>query len=398
MKTKLSALQKKIVTLVISHWKKDFTGISALEISETIGKTHGEILSEAKTLKEAGYFHLREDVELYPVKFGVDEKGNFIHERTGKVMTAIVFPEKVILKKIFEKEKKDHGYYTNQLHLGDSQISLRFFKQEVLKKYFEQPEKYYSHDDIINGRIGTRDQYYFSLPEATRGQGKGIISQIRYGKRKLKNGDIAIAVILNDLSRLSLREQLYWASFEIDSPNFAEQDEEYDKFIRQSFLAEWIDYKDPLKQIVEAVKSINDLCVKKYKMNLFKKYENPRLKYPLFNNKGNYVEAHKELWKIVGSFNKPLLEELIKKRSIKEPDNYKKLKEFGLLKLVLSNLENDKKKIIIEPFEECNKNRCIDAHDIDEAQIEKIDYITKYKEDCKKLAKSLEELKLILQE
>jgi len=394
---KLTDLQKKIVTLAIKHWKKNFTGISALDISENLDKTHEEILIEAGKLEQLGFFHIRENVDLYPIKFGIDEDGKFIHERMGKVTTSMLFPTKIILKEIFEKERKDYGYYTNQLHLGDSQISLRFFKQEVLKKYFDQPEKYYINDDIVNGRIGTRDQYYFSLPEAIREQNQEIISQIRYGKRKLSNGSLAIAVILIDLSRLPLREQLYWAGFEIDNPTFAEKDEEYENFLRQNFLAEWIDYKDPLKQIIKIINDINEICITKYNLNFFRETENPRLKYPLINNKGNYIEAHKELWKVIGSFNKSLVKKLVEDLSIQKPSYYDKLKEYGLFKLLFSNLENNKRQGILKPFEICNQARNKDAHEIDEARIEDINFVSKFRNDCERLVESLEEIKNFFQ-
>jgi len=394
---KLTDLQKKIVTLAIKHWKKNFTGISALDISENLDKTHEEILIEAGKLEQLGFFHIRENVDLYPIKFGIGEDGKFIHERMGKVTTSMLFPTKIILKEIFEKERKDYGYYTNQLHLGDSQISLRFFKQEVLKKYFDQPEKYYINDDIVNGRIGTRDQYYFSLPEATRDQNQEIISQIRYGKRKLSNGSLAIAVILKDLSRLPLKEQLYWAGSEIDNPIFAEHDEEYEKFLRQNFLAEWIDYKDPLKQIIKIINDINEICITKYNLNFFRKTGNPRLKYPLINNRGNYIEAHKELWKVIGSFNKSLVEKLVEDLSIQKPSHYDKLKEYGLFKLLFSNLENNKGQRILKPFKICNQARNKDAHEIDEARIEDINFVSKFRNDCEQLIESLEKIKNFFQ-
>ena len=63
----LTDLQKKIVTLAIKHWKKNFTGISALDISENLDKTHEEILIEAGKLEQLGFFHIRENVDLYPI-------------------------------------------------------------------------------------------------------------------------------------------------------------------------------------------------------------------------------------------------------------------------------------------------------------------------------------------
>ena len=116
------------------------------------------------------------------------------------VDTIIAFPERHVLAEVFEKAGKDYGVFTNRLHRGDNQIFLYFFRQDVLDKYLQYLDRYLIDDTIVGGHILTKDSYYFSLPENKRD--KETFGHITYGKRRLKEGGIAIAAIAKDLSDL----------------------------------------------------------------------------------------------------------------------------------------------------------------------------------------------------
>ena len=245
-------MKEKILEIAVQYWNEKFGGISALHIAQTWTISHQEILQYFHILRNEGKGTIRENVKLYPISFG--KKGTIAE---GEVVTAVFFPSKEILKKQFEIENKDYSPFLNRLHQGNSRIKHYYFILEVLDKYFRHPEQYYIHDDVIGGYISTKDEYYLSFPENTRDE--NTFALIRYGKRKLADDSVVIAVILYDLSELPLKEQKYWEYYEIDHPDFSTIDNDFENYIRQKFEAEFVDYEDPLSNIVEKIESINRL-------------------------------------------------------------------------------------------------------------------------------------------
>lgn len=290
------------------------------------------------------------------------------------------------------------GIYANRLHKGDSPIESYYFDQEVLQRYFNHPEQYSIEDGMTGGSILTKDEYYFSLPEESRDI--KTFAQIRYGKRRLKDGSIVVTVIAIDLARLPYKEQQYWTSYEIKNPQFAEKDEAFEAYFRSQFLAEFVSYEDPLYQIYGIVKDINDIFIRLEGAKLFKNdRENPYLRYPITNTLKAYQEAHKELFKLIGSdaLDKDVLFRLLKNRlGIKEKvlkNSEGKIKgSWALLKVLIEKTPG----ATFDPLKECQEARVKDAHIIEKARLPNMDFRQKFQDDCRRILGTLSRLKLFL--
>ncbi|MGB7291252.1 MAG: hypothetical protein WBD99_03680 [Thermodesulfobacteriota bacterium] len=335
----------RLLDQIIGHWKKEFTGISALDLSHSLGLTHPVVIEKLKELANEGKISLRE-AALFPIPLtpsSGDHSEKSTNENQEGVDTLIAFPSRDILEKAFAKESVDYGTFTNRLHKGDIQIKHYYFQPEVLDKYFNYPDRYYIKDDIVEGLIMTKDDYYFSLPENERDVDTFAI--IRYGKRRLKDDKVAIAVIDHDLSELPKKEQLHWASHEIEKPEFLEEDKEYELYWKQNFDAEIIEYEDPLQQIYETIRKVNDKTGEKLFRN---ESENPWLKYPVINTEKEYQNAHSELFKLIGrdSLNKDVLLTILKNKlkvsdeDLLRDDTKEEKGQWALFKTLISKVSN----------------------------------------------------------
>src|SRR5438132_972828 len=105
-----------LLSLVVDRWKKDFKGISALEIADMLD-------------------------------------------------TLMAFPSRSVLEDAFHKDRVDYGVFTNRMHLGDGHIQLYYFKREVLDRYLKDPEKYEVDDDATGGDVRMTSNYFMSLSD-----------------------------------------------------------------------------------------------------------------------------------------------------------------------------------------------------------------------------------------
>ncbi|NPV41968.1 MAG: hypothetical protein HPY72_11600 [Anaerolineae bacterium] len=188
---------------------------------------------------------------------------------------------------------------------------MYYFEIEVLKRYFDHPEKYRITDSVIGGDILTRDEYYRSL--SAEEADELTFSYLRYGKRQLSDRKVVISVIVHDLSKLPVKEQQYWYSYEIDSPNFSSDDKDFEKFIRRDFGAEIVDDEDPMMLLLDEIHKINQLDKKQ---PLFFKTENPHLFPPIINTKKGLSDACSELYKILGpdNLNQGFVAQILRKK------------------------------------------------------------------------------------
>lgn len=388
-------MKEKILSIAVQHWKEEFAGISALDIAEKLCISHQEALRYIYILRDEGKGTLNENVKLYQISFIVDKKDySVIEEKRGEVVTAVFFPSKEILKRQFKIENKDYGAFLNRLHQGDSQLVHYYFGLEVLNKYLSHPEQYDIRDDVIGGHILTKDEYYSSLPEDTRDANS--FAQIRYGKRKLVDGSVVIAVILRDLSRLPLKEQKYWEAYEIDNPNFSTSDSDFEKYIRQNFEAKFIDHGDPLSGILERIKSINGLCSALYNGKLFRNEESDFLTYPFINTEKAYNDAHKELYKLIGpdSLNKELIKHILLESLGKEDDDLihkESQREKGTIKLfqmIFENLDIQGQESIKNAWDIVGTARRESAHEIAQPILSQKDFVKQFRDDCTDLLRA----------
>lgn len=386
-------MKEKILKIAIKHWKENFSGISALSITQKISVSHQEVLECFSILRDEGKGTLRENVKLHPISIKLDATGFGDIKREEEVITTMFFPSKQILKQQFEMENKDYGTFLNRLHLGNSQIKLYYFNPEVLDKYFNHLEQYHISDDVIGGYILTKDEYYFSLPEDKRDENP--FGQIRYGKRKLVNSSLAIAVILYDLSELPLKEQKHWEYHEIDEPIFLDIDHDFEKHIRQNFGAEFIDHEDPLTRIIEKIEFINSLFNNE---KLFRNVKNDYLKYPVINTEKSYFEAHKELYKLIGpdSLNKDLIKDILLNNLNKKDEdliNTKTQREKGpknLFEMIFEKIEMEELELIKNALRKVHESRVESVHKITKPTLQENDYIKQFRDDCEILLEAFE--------
>ena len=386
-------MKEKILKIAVKHWNENFGGISALSIAHKISASHQDILECFSILRDEGKGTLRENVTLCPITIKLDANSFDNITEEGEVITTMFFPSKQILKQRFEMENKDYGTFLNRLHLGNSQVKLYYFDLEVLNKYFDHLERYHISDDVIGGHIFTKDEYYLSLPEDKRGE--NTFAQIRYGKRKLVNSSLAIAVILHDLSELPLKEQYHWVHHEIDEPIFLDIDYDFEKHIRQNFGAEFIDHEDPLTGIIEKIESINKLF---NNAKLFKNIKNDYIKYPVTNTEKSYLEAHQELYKLIStdSLNKNLIIDLLQNNLKKSADDLidnKTKRKKSLNELFYTLFENDdidEQTLIKSAWKKIRDPRVKSAHVITKPILQENDYIMQFRGDCEMLLEAFE--------
>ena len=396
-------IRSKILKYIVKRWKQSFVGTSALELADVFRLTHGEVTRRLKILVSRGTVYLHSAQLGQPAEFREykTDNGEIIRFPTNWVMadTVIAFPERHVLVEVFNEERKDYGVFTNRLHRGDSQVSHYFFYQDVLDRYLQHPDRYLIHDTIVFGYILTKDAYYFSQPEDRRD--KETFGQIRYGKRRLKEGGIAIAAIAKDLSALPYKEQQYWASHEIESgTEFAGEDQEFEKYFRAMFEAEWVSYEDPLQGIHDVAECINNLTDRIVCGKLFRNTsENPHLRYIVRNTVKAYQGVHKELYKLLGadSLGKNVLQALLKKLGAKEEElrdeNGEEKKEWGLFKLFVSNFCNAD----FAPLQRCFDARVADAHKIETINLPKDDLTLRFRVDCGEILKTLKSIESYLE-
>ncbi len=394
--------RNSVLKYVVERWKQSFVGTSALELADRFSLTPSEVTRRLEVLVGQGTVYLRSAQlgQADDFRESKADNGQIIRFPTHWKMvdTVIAFPERHVLAEVFDQERKDYGVFTNRLHRGDSQLHHYFFRQDVLDKYLQHPDRYLIKDTIVAGCLLTKDAYYFSLPEDKRDT--ETFAEIRYGKRKLQQGGIAIAAIAKDLSGLPYQEQQYWASYEIQAgTEFAKDDQEFEKYYRANFEAEWVSYEDPLEGIGNAVESINNLTDRIVCGKLFRNTsENPHLRYIVRNTAKAYQDMHKELYKSLGadSLDKSVLQDLLKKFGASEEElrdqNGKEKKEWGLFKRFVNSFCNAD----FTPLQRCFDARVADAHKVETIKLPNDDLTRKFRTDCGGILKTLKSIESYL--
>ena len=198
-------VRSKLFRYIIERWKSNFTGTSALELADYFNLPHKRVIKILDKLASSGRLHLRE-TKLGQMKIHIVNGRAVVEDYKGVLVdTLIAFPERHILEGIFRSEGKDYGVFTNRLHMGDSQIKQYYFRQDVLDKYLRYQDRYDVYDTVVIGNISTKNAYYVSLPENERDD---VLVSLRYGKRRLKGGNVAIAVGLPPENRSTLNARL----------------------------------------------------------------------------------------------------------------------------------------------------------------------------------------------
>ncbi len=278
--------------------------------------------------------------------------------------------------------------YAERVLRREPVMGLYYFEPEVLEKYCGHQEKYHFHDSVLGGAVATRDQYYLTLPEASRR--RDIFATVDYGRRKLKGGGAAIAAFLYHLGRLPPKEQCYWWSFELEAPDFDDDDPGFQKWLDQELEGALVTHPDPIRSVYEAIRQVNAVVAPSKLFRREREDPNPHLVYPVSNTRKAYSATHKELRKLIGpdSIDVRVVKQLIAEMRL-QPALTGDERPWALFKRLLSDLPADEQKQILEPLERSAAARSLDAHEIDDLKLASEDYVERFKRDCLDISSSL---------
>jgi hypothetical protein len=374
--------RSKVLREAVSYWKQHFKGAGALELSESLGLPHGRVVAILRNLESRGLGWCRPIDAGQRMILELDGDAGVRVRSEPCPPSVIFFPGHEALLEEFRRAGVDYGPYSNLLHLGESQVALRYFGAPVLADYFAQQEKYRCEDQANWGYVDTKDQYYLSLTEAE--QHRWGVS-VRYGKRRLAGGGMAVAAILIDLARLHPAEQRRWECYELKAPSFDREDPGFRDFVRQEFEGERVDHGDPIQGVYDAIRGANEAAAP---CKLFRREQaNPHLVYPVFNNRKAYSAAHKELQKIVGRDNldvkalRCLLRRLTPGIDLPSDEG-----AWALLKRVVAVLLPEDHKAVLAPLERVFSARSLDTHEIDPLGLDPADFHERFARDCESVS------------
>ena len=164
----------EILEYCSKRWFDNPAGISALDLAEHLQITNEAAMRIFESFNELEYGTLNRNVKLYSAHFdpkNVSKSLNFKEE-----ITHIFFPSSKVLATYYEKLgllQQNIPEYEKRLMLGAGQVNQAYFEEEVLRKYFDHPEKYEVEDSESGGSVLSRGE---EIPYIW----------VRYSKRKLE--------------------------------------------------------------------------------------------------------------------------------------------------------------------------------------------------------------------
>lgn len=384
---KLTDQEKKVLRFCSKKWFKNPAGISALDLDREFGFSNKDAMVLFESLVEKGMGTINANVVLYQISFSI---GKNLTPSTGKeAVTNLFFPSKEVLSQNYyssDLSKQDIPEYSKRLHLGAHQIGLVFFTEEVLRKYFDHPEKYKIEDTLAGGNLTTNWENEEEADEYLH---------VRYGKKLINGGRVAVTAIYKDLAMMIPNEQRYWSSFEIKEFISDPGDENFRRFVLRTYEGEIVDFPDP---IAELSKSIQYMNVAIGGEPLFLKSNNIHLHPPVENTRKAYCDSCSELFKLIGPDNikKDVLKKWITGRlGIMENEliNTVSGREFGTLQM-LQVLEREimKNVDLITKIEMIKELRIEADHKIVAETGEDDHYTWKFSVICEETVQSLRKL------
>lgn len=387
------SLKQEILDYALEHWSKNFTGVSAVSVAEKLNCSHKEVLSIFSELKREKKCSLKEGVKLYSISFPFERDSSSVNDAPKEIVTSIFFPSKELLTDNFFNSKlckQNLPEYVTRLHKGYSQIHLIYFSSEVLKKYLEHPEMYNIKDSTSGGVITLKAEYENKLIDSELD--KIWFDKVRFGKRLLANDTVVVATILHDLSELPDSEQSHWHSYELEEPDFSDDDPGFIRFFRRNFEGEWVDYNDPLEKALGKIQEINNLFED---AKLFTQGQNQYLAYPVGNTYKNLCDSCSELYKVVGpdNLNINILKELLRdhfgytEEDFIHKDSGRPFSKLQLLQKITERISEGY--LFIDTINEIKEYRVCADHKIIDPQHSNINYVGEFQRICASLHRSL---------
>ncbi|MEI6088998.1 MAG: hypothetical protein WCR42_00950 [bacterium] len=392
-------IKQAILDYSIKWWIEKSIRITSSDISEKFNLPNEQVMLILEDLESEQKGSLTRNQTDCLIKIEMDEETYTAKISEPIPITVHYFtPSRIILRDHYEKHRMDfenNGEYKNRLILGYSQLELIYFSLEALHKYTDQTEKYIFDDNISGGEVRFNSIYLNDITEDE--QEKIFFEKIWFGKRQQRNGEIAIAVILYDLSVLPITEQQYWASYEIKNGTFMRYDKNFDLFFSRTFDGNWEDVKDPLYELSKNIIEINDIFGKE----IFTISENQYLRYLVKNTYKEFLRCNSELFKLLdnGHLNVRYLKDIYlnfckgDKNNLTHKDSKRDLTSLQVLKLIMESLNTDLSNRYFKHIEKINVNRIADAHKTSVQNPKKINYIDQFTKICYETKNLLVEIK-----
>ncbi len=195
----------------------------------------------------------------------------------------------------FSCNEKKLGNYFGKNPKAPQYTTPVFFKEDVLQKYYNNPNKY----SVDDGRISCNKAWSLRVDN---------------------NCNDYVIVLLGDLGNLHHKEQLYWKSFNIPPSKEGLSDTGFKRFFAGEFC-------DPVKADLELkmkLEQFNELWFKKYTWHLFKPLSKDDSHYlkalHLLTSQDNQAEFNEQILALTKIFidslnEKELVKEIIEKKS-----------------------------------------------------------------------------------
>lgn len=381
----------EILEYCSKKWFDNPAGISALDLAQHFQITNEAAMRIFESLNELEYGTLNRNVKLYSAHFNpknVSKSLNFKEE-----ITHIFFPSSKVLATYYEKLgllRQNIPEYEKRLKLGAGQVNQAYFEEEVLRKYFDHPEKYEVEDSESGGSV------------LSRGEETPYI-WVRYSKRKLEDGNTAIGAFYKDLADMSDNNQKYWASYEIKSGKFLEYEKDgaYQQFVKSQIYGEFADYVDPIAEVFSLLKNINEAVG----VTVFKQVQNKSVIPPVENTFRSFCDSCSELDKLFANGNidgKNLKNWMQRQKTASESDficsdnKHPEITPRQMLKLLESKVCGTTD--LSDLIKECSDYRQQVAHHMAASSEEVVSYSQKFYDLCKRISQSGEILVLKLKE
>lgn len=185
-----------------------------------------------------------------------------------------------------------------------------FFDAGILAIFQNQSDKFGLCTDYFEGSLTIRSEYYGRLSEPER---DSTYTNVKFGFRVRKNGDLALAVWLPDLSNIRPEsERMKWVPFHLQDDAFPdESDARFELWVRRYIHGDWGVDNGVLFQISEEVATINAITEMVVGSSLYEHHENPALIFPMAENDHRYQDAHREAYAyLIDGLRKPAVESL----------------------------------------------------------------------------------------
>lgn len=381
----------EILEYCSKRWFDNPAGISALDLAEHLQITNEAAMRIFESFNELGYGTLNRNVKLYSVHFdlkNVSDSPDFKEE-----ITHIFFPSLKILATYYEKLgllRQNIPEYEKRLKLGVGQVNQAYFEEEVLRKYFDHPEKYDCGDSESGGSV------------LSRGEETPYI-WVRYSKRKLEDGNIVVGAFYKDLADMSDNDQKYWASYEIARGKFLEyeKDKAYQQFIKSQIYGEFADYVDPIAEVFTLLKKINEAVG----VTVFRQVQNKSVIPPIENTFKSFCDSCSELDKLFANGNidgKNLKKWMMRQKIASESDficsdnKHPEITPRQMLKLLESKVCGTTD--LLDLLKECSDYRQQIAHHMDVSSEKIVSYTQKFYDLCKRICETGETLESKIKE